>query len=93
LHLCPFSVSGFVSRIALIQNVSAVISLLRVRAPVNRIGDEIATTGEKTPPRLTWAAAAADLTGNGEAWAGEFPTPKGGFGRIDAVVGTATHAS
>jgi hypothetical protein len=48
----PLSVSGLVSRIALIQNVSAGISLLRARVSVNRIGDEMATTGEKTPPRL-----------------------------------------
>jgi hypothetical protein len=48
----PLSVSGLVSRIPLIQNVSAGISLLGARVPVNRIGDEMATTGEKTPSRL-----------------------------------------
>jgi len=53
----PLSVSGLVSRIALVQNVSAGISLLGARAPVNRIGDEMATTGEKTPPR--WGRVAA----------------------------------
>jgi hypothetical protein len=39
------------SRIALIQNVSAGISLQLARVPVNRAGDEMAITGEKTPPR------------------------------------------
>jgi hypothetical protein len=48
----PLSVSGSVSRIALNQNVSAGISLLRARVPVNRVGDEMATTGEKNPPAL-----------------------------------------
>jgi hypothetical protein len=46
----PLSVSGVVSRIALIQNVSAGISLLLARVPVNGAGDEMAKTGEKTPP-------------------------------------------
>jgi len=56
----PLSVSGLVSRIALIQNVSAGISLLGVRVPVNRVGDEMATKGEKTPlVRVRVAAASA----------------------------------
>jgi hypothetical protein len=38
-----------VSRIALIQNVSAGISLLGTRVLVNLVGDEMAITGEKIP--------------------------------------------
>jgi hypothetical protein len=81
----PLSVSGVVSRIALIQNVSADISLLWARVPVNRAGDEMATTGEKTPPSL----------GRGQRCgvASEFRTPKVGFRRFGGVVGTASHAS
>jgi hypothetical protein len=55
----PLSVSGLVSRIALIQNVSAGISLLGARVPVNHIGDEMVTTGEKTPSRWGRVAAAS----------------------------------
>src|SRR6201993_2554276 len=52
----PLSVSGVVSRIALIQNVSAGFSLLWVRVPVNRVGDKMAITGEKTPSCLVRVA-------------------------------------
>src|ERR1700739_1866832 len=79
----PLSVSGLVSRIALIQNVSAGISLLRERLAGNRVGDEMPQTSEKPPPRLAAGGRGqccrAAVTGNGTGVAREFPTPKRGF--------------
>jgi hypothetical protein len=44
------SASGLVSRIAFSRNASAAISVFGAAMPVNRIGDETPTTGDKNPP-------------------------------------------